>query len=595
MATIVDGGAERRGLIYEIFVALAVENAFGSMPETGTKIDRVIADQDIIWPNAKTPKLVISVTHWGSHEAANKKFWRIQEDLFENHSANPKVKFCSVVFDRNAGSDQALCNLLDSITLGGGISDLNCAAIPALQLRVAGAAKLRAFGSGAENMLARTREMIATDTIFLGEIRELGELILAFYQKRRERTSVASVVLSTASVTNTKAFKLKKYRTTHFKPALIALINAGDFAADAISKYHDLDSLDPTAAQHLFRAGLVREKSDSLSGDLEPTDLLNLLFNQGLEWCKDALVSIQNVTRDTSHALYAYHDHIADVTDTSSCKERLKLLLSCKTEAELEMLVLSSSHGMNRVWPLDYAIAIQRSIAPSREYGVQKLSRDADIPYTGAPVSCPLPCYITGDRRRLSVHEVKKLSFVIFGFSKSWSTASASVFTIQADRKITLMKKLSVLDVLLETRLRKSLPSDFEVGPSIVRHALSGLVGNVHAGSTEFNIKISHGESCGFIFILSSFEATHKHKEISARLRVARAAGAVRSEDLCMLIVDGNILSDESDGLRVQMLCEAGWDAIYFFDELDSLVNQVCSHFGVKKTRRQKQADATIV
>jgi hypothetical protein len=579
MATTRDGGSERRGLVYEFFVALAVEYSFKSMPEVGTLLKGVIADQDVIWPTGLDPKLVISVTHWGSHDAANKKFWRVHEDLFEVYSAGADSKFCSVVFERNDGSDVALCELINQITLGRGISDINCPAIPLLQARVATAAQLRYFGGGKDVILSQTRALMAEDAQFRKEIRVLGAAILRCYQNPEIDYPEAALVLSAASKRKKYSLRPTRYRTTYFKPALIALLDAGGAVGAGLEMYEFLDSLDPSTARSLMRAGLVRERSDSLSGELEATSLLTQLHEQGAAWCSQAIDAMRRVTRDRNHPLYAYHDHILDVTDTPGCQERLNILLGCASWREVAGLIENSAQGMNRVWPLEYTMIIQRAVTPSREYGMQKLSRAAGIPYVGAPISCALPRYASGDRRRLSDVQIQNLAKVIFDLKGKWTASVTTPTVIQADRKITLMKKLSVLDVLLEVALRESLPAETSIAPFIARHPLCQFSENVLAGSTEFNFRVAHGRRSCFLFIASSFEATHKHKEVSGRLRAARAAGWIQEDDYCALMVDGNILSDDTSEPRVRMLAEAGWTSILFFDQLPVLVREVRAHF----------------
>ena len=571
--------AERKGLAYEAFVAVAVEKAFGSAPEIGTKLKGVIADQDVIWPSAIKPQVVISVTHWGSHEAAKMKFWRVHEDLFEVLGASENVAFVSVVFDRNEGSDQNLCQLLDHVTMGRGISDVNCAVIEKLQYRVSTEANLREFGVGKEVMVERTRNKCASDPEFAKEILSLGKAIEACVSRKSNDRNIADLVRK-ASLTRSAAFRSPRNCETYFKPALIALIDAGPACLAALDQKTGFDELPKLDLVDLMRAGLVRERSDSLIGELEGTELFEQLRKQGIAWCKQVLTILRQTTADKSHALYAYHDHIADVTDSSGCKERVDKLMNCATSRDVYDLLSNPGAEMNRCWPIDYALAIQRSITPAKEYGVQKLSLAAGIPYEGAPVSCPLPRFVSGQKDKLSKLELKQLASVIFDLKRGWDLVAASSRTVQIDRKITLMKKLSVLDVVLEYFLKSMIANDVTMSPFIARHPLSAKVGNAIAGSTEFNFRLSTKTKSAFIFVAASYEATHKHKELSGRLRAARAAGWVREDDLCLILADGNLFSDSSASERASMLRSAGWRGAYYLDEISFISQSLREHFG---------------
>ena len=576
------GSSERKGLIYEVFAALAMEHAFGTMPVIQPKLKNVIADQDLAWPDEEAPRLVASVTHWGSHDAANKKFWRVHEDLFELHAAYPKAGFLSIVFDRNPNSDQNLCMLLEAITSNLAISDLNCPIVLDLQDQVATAALQKRFGSGIEQVIDKARSLLKSDVEFNRQIAELGDCIRRLFHNW-ERTDILEEVVARGTASPANHFRDPGHEVTYFKQALLVLIDIGSSLKDVIEcgLRESWGELPESTLSMLVNNGSIREKAFSLEVEYEATEVMAQLIARGYTWCNRQLCLLQEITSDKDHALYAYHDHLSDVIDREGCERRLQAFISTTNPDDLVDLILDWNHGLNRCWPIDYAIILHRENVRGKSFGVKKLSSIAGIPYSGAPISCPLPRYASGDTSQLSRKQIENLAHEILELRRTWRASSINVSCIQKDRRVSLLKKFSALDAVLENYFRRVLPSAKIHSSVSIRHPLHEKSNNAHAGSTVYNLCIEANGRRTFVFIIAAYGTGHKHKEVSGRLRAAIAAGSITPDDLCLLLIDGNLLSDTSRTNRIEMMKSAGWSGAYTLDQLDDMTVDIASHLGI--------------
>src|SRR4051794_25382305 len=90
---------ESKGLVYEAFVNAALERLYPGRVRPHPFLPGVLADQDAAVEGSDGIEFVVGVTHWGSHETAKMKFWRIQEDVFEVHERYPRKPFVHVLFE----------------------------------------------------------------------------------------------------------------------------------------------------------------------------------------------------------------------------------------------------------------------------------------------------------------------------------------------------------------------------------------------------------------------------------------------------------------------------------------------------------------
>ena len=134
--------------------------------------------------------------------------------------------------------------------------------------------------------------------------------------------------------------------------------------------------------------------------------------------------------------------------------------------------------------------------------------------------------------------------------------------------------------MLLQQYLSENFPVDASIGKKRVRHPATDAAKNRSAGATDFNLKIEWKNKRVWIFVAATYETTHKHKELSGRLRGAKAAGDVGSNDLAVILADGNLLFASSRAERIKMMSDAGWGGAYYLNELEQLGNDISSFLG---------------
>jgi len=575
--------AERKGAVYEAFVAVALERAFGGSSELATALKGVIADQDVIYPSAASPTIVVGVTHWGSHEAAKMKFWRIHEDFFEVRAAFPTAVFFSVVFERNEASDRNLCALIEHFLGGCAVSDINCEAIADLQSEVATADLLGRFGAGRQSIREYVDSLVKSDRSFRNTIDRLG----AELRKRRDAFSPGPELQAQwrRGLKKTDSyFRDPGDREVQYKPALICLIDVGNDISTVIAHAGDWSRLSLNLKQRLLSKELIVEDPYSLDANaFVVSPQLQLLIERGTSWCEGTLSRVRMLVSDTGHPFYSLRDHIEDVVDGFGCQRRISLLMACQSVEELYRLLGEWGEGMQRCWPLDYSMAIERAHTLAGEYGMQKLSNELRIRYIGG--ISPLPKFAGGDKAALSNEQRKSLAKVLMGKKRAWNRRQVTIDVIQRDRRITLMKKLPVLDMVLEAELRSRIP-DVQFERAVrVRHPSHLSCANRSAGATDFNFCTSGPNGKVWIFVAATYETTHKHKEVSGRLRGAMAAGSIVASDTCLLLIDGNLLKGGDRVDRIRMLRAAGWQGAFFLDECDALASAIRTALSKKSSR----------
>ena len=174
--------SDSKGLIYEAFTLLAIEKSIGGPVLWEPNLPGVIAEQDLAYPSENNPDFVVGVTHWGSREAANKKFWRTMEDFFEVSCTFTKARFIHVLFEKNINSDDALDNLIRITCQGRALSIQNSENIPILQGYLRSRECINQFGKGKSNILYYCRELHNKDLVFKGAIDALGHQISSLLQ-----------------------------------------------------------------------------------------------------------------------------------------------------------------------------------------------------------------------------------------------------------------------------------------------------------------------------------------------------------------------------------------------------------------------------
>jgi hypothetical protein len=565
---------EAKGLLYEGFVHFALERLYPGRVEWHPYLGGVIAAQDFVVRKGDKPWLVVGVTHWGSHETAKMKLWRIHEDVFEVYQAYPHALFAHVLFEQ--GTEAGLARLVAALCGGAAVSQEECGAIPVLQTYAASDRAVRAFGRGRDEIRAGCRDHYARDLRFRKAINELAQAIAAAVARHR-RGSLLKQFLASARRPPGKStgFAFSGPRVTNFKAALVALLQLGSAGVREVfvhSARGGPGGLVKMTA--LAESGLLSTDSGILP---TPTPALTQILVLGEEWAQRQLTLLERALRDPAHRAHPYQVHFCDVAEPCACAARLARLRACRTERDLTALLGDRADGRTRCWPLDYFLAIERKHHKGK-FGHTKLSAALGLKCIGGVSDLPL--FARGDGTRLGEPGVKRLVALMWARMARWDPRNSTADVVRVDRRTTLLKKLPALEILVEDELRRSLPGVEIVPDRPVRHPLAAALGNSRAGVTEFNFQLTAGGRTALLFIVSSWEATHKHKEVSGRLRAAWAAG-LPSDTRCCLLIDGNFLAGGDADLRQRMLSDAGWDGAFYFDELDRLATHLEQDLGM--------------
>ncbi len=563
---------EAKGLLYEGFVDCALERLYPGRVEWHPHLGGVLAEQDFVVRKGVKPWLVLGVTHWGSHETAKMKLWRIHEDVFEVYQIYPQAVFVHVLFEQ--GGEAGLSRLVTALCGGAVVSHENCRAISALQAHVASDREIRNFGRGREAVRAACRQRYATEVRFREAIDGLARAVAAAVARHSRGPCLRHLLDSARRPPSKPAhFTFSGPRATHFKAALVALLRLGRGGIRKVfARYRKAGIGGLVEVPALSEARLLRTDSGILP---TPAPALTQILARGEEWAQRQLTRLEQAVHDPAHRAHRYRGHLRDVTDRSACATRLARLRASRTPREMAALLDDGGDGRERCWPLDYFLAVERKHHKGK-FGHTKLSAALGLKCVGGVSD--LPRFARGDRARLDGSCVKRLAALMCARVARWDPQYATADVVQADRRVTLLKKLPALEVLAEDELRRSLPGVSVVADWPVRHALGAALGNRRAGATEFNFRLSAGRRSAVVFLVSSWEATHKHKELSGRLRAAWAAG-LAPDTACYLLIDGNFLAAADADLRQRMLYEAGWDGAFYFDELDQFVRRLAQVF----------------
>ncbi|TYQ30525.1 hypothetical protein [Pseudanabaena sp. UWO310] len=567
---------EIKGLIYESFVNLALEKITNHTVEWHPKLKGLISEQDFALFKERKLILVVGVTYWGSHEAAKMKFWRIHEDIYEVFEEYSEAIFLHILFEKNLASDDNLVDLINEMCAFASIYEDNSNCIKTLKSYVSEDEKILSFGSGKSAISFASKSLELEDEKFRLAILDLSNIIQKIINSHSKNPELLQILsISSNAGILSKNFHVCEIRETFFKPALIALLNIGVRNINNVFDVYEDGGCKPNSLREL---GLLKKLDllnikTSLTKDVELNENLKQLLKMGRKWCIDQLYIIDNALQNTHNSASSLYEHYRDITNDELVSKRIKLLTFAKDEDSLREVLLNDQDGRLRCWPLDYFVIIQRDHTKGKKYGFKKLSSELNIPYIGG--ISPLSKFASGNVNSLSKSEISLLCNTMCKYIKGWEYIKLSIDTIQKDRRITLMKKLSVLDLVVGSYLSKQLPSEVNIQENFsVRHPLAHKIKNKNAGRTDFNFKISWGNRQVYLFVVSTYEATHKHKEVSGRLRAAWGSGLDYHQSKCLLLVDGNFLIESTDE-RVKMLASAGWNGAFYFDELNSLVNYI--------------------
>lgn len=582
MAEEVDTENEKKGTVYEAFVNVAFNRVIKQSLEWEVNIPGVIANQDFVYPKVEKPNLVMAITHWGSHEAANKKFWRTLEDRFEVYDAFPRAKFVSVLFEMPIDSDIALEELLRIACNGRGLSEINSKVISSLQKYVDDDDKVISFGSGKNHVLDVVEKKCISDKVFCGLIDKLGIELKSLISSEFPKYSFVDGLLNKIRVgasKRTASAYISRFKNTYYKAGLIGtLFFSPDEMAiifEAINQ-RKLKSLPKNLTSRLESLKLV--KVTKIGGAVTPDKSLVSLATIPIKEYLAVRQQFSGCVDDPASTLHFCKDHFCDLTDPSRRGVLLKYL---KDSTSVEGLINAEtgvgSIVTQRVWVVDYFCAIKRNFTRAKEYGIRKLSNTLGFEYKGGGVSSPIPVYSRGVLNRLTASEKKKLYSYILKEKNLFDWSKVNGTMIAVDRMTTMKKKFDVIELMISNALGRGGVKNAIAGFRVKNPLRSNLV-DAGAGVTTYNFKIEFGMRSVLLFVVSSYDATHKHKELSGRVRLSDISDELHGKQHKNIIVLDGTVFDSEPRSKLKMLSVAGWDAIFYVDELDVMTKAIAEY-----------------
>ena len=573
--------SEKKGRVYEAFVKLAVEKVINIRLCWEEDIPGVLANQDFSYPSSSHPELVIAVTYWGSHETANKKFWRTVEDRFEVYCAFPAASFLSIVFEKNKDSDDALDDILKNICLGKELSERYSSAILPLQEYVNSDEAVSSFGAGKEGVFSACERKYETEEEFRTLINILGEEIKQIIQQPITDYLRWVPLLEEESASQSRRTNnliLSGCRNTYYKKGLIRLLQfSKDEVQIVLSAIEDgsWDAVDDSLIRRLISADLIKKQAIggriTVSNELRSISAIGSTGYGKLAEQVGQLVEGQDPTSDFP----AYLDHYNDITKSSHREALFAYFCAIRSSEDIER----SLHGVDgaetqRIWVVDYYLALKRAQVRGGKYGMKKLSQRLGIPYIGG--ISPLPSFVSGDLDAISCEKKQELFQYISEDITTFDFEKISPETIVHDRTITLMKKFNILELLTKNALLSARISPEWIKPNCnIRNPYAENTGNEYAGRTEFNYSITANGKAVYIFIVSAYDASHKHKEIAGRNRTMKVSPDINpGNNLSIVILDGTLLS-ETPEKKIKIMYKAGWDYLFYADELELMANTI--------------------
>jgi hypothetical protein len=232
---------------------------------------------------------------------------------------------------------------------------------------------------------------------------------------------------------------------------------------------------------------------------------------------------------------------------------------------------------------------IIRYFKPHLRYSYDVLSRETNLPMIGG--FSPIPMFIRGEGD-IPEDDLKKISEVLASHLASIGldvieknidnivrkTCRQNLITLAKHRTINFLKLFTLLKLKEYGYeiLQEAVP---------IRSCLSAYAGaKTGTADSIYTFKIKKNNLNIIVDVIAAYEQTHKHKEMSARIRMSRYQWNEKVKnfeefkeiDKWILVLDGPW--EELTGGKTkffEMLYEAGWDIITYPDQLEDILNSI--------------------
>lgn len=562
---------------------------------------------DFVIPNEENPKKVILVTHSTSSFGTKMKFLRNIEELFEIKTRiSPACVALNIVYSSERGWKAQLLDIFEKVFDGNLIvfrKEYGAAFLNLLHKIVLKGMKDLSF----EEAKTKVKEAIVNNSDlkkvyqahFLRDLDKLlhsslNEDLLLLWKKEYDRTSSAHEFEKRISI-----------RDTFFKRGLLNTLFLTTDELEYLSNWAKISE-----SQVMVLEGKLKEFFPHLQ-DLGLVNARKTLFGKEANLDKALFFILKRMTLNKIKSFHEFalqrypklKGYIFKLKDTAKLRKIIRLLcrewrrrtsmpiesLICKMLKTCDEYSQRLKVGSTRNWILETIMDIIRYFKPDIRYSYDVLSRESDLPMIGG--FSPIPMFVRGEKK-LTDDELERVSMALGNHMRSINTreieANIDGIVHESCRHtfITLAKHrtINLLKLLILRKLQESGCQDIEEGVR-VRSVLAEYSGApVGTADSTYTFQAKKANMSLIVDAIAAYAQTHKHKEMSARVRMSRYKWkedtkefSERKEiDRWILVLDGpwKELSGERTKFY-EMLLEAGWDFITYPDQLSRIINQL--------------------
>jgi hypothetical protein len=556
---------------------------------------------DFVIPSEEKPEKVILVTHSTSSYGTKMKFLRNIDELFEIKTRiSPHCKALNMLYSSKRGWKTQLITIFDKVFDG------NLVVFK------------RDYGEKFLELLHRYALRQIKDLTFdetkkfikelLESCLELREIYEKYFLKDLENLLNSKVNTDLLPLWKKEYEKVRSrkqirsniiIRNTYFKRGLIKASFLTDNEIETLSKYAKSSSFAMNEDIRKIRSHLEDLKliSTSMTLDGEQVQLDEELHFVLERMQPKEITSFLEFARKTYPDIEEYLFKIKDTNklrqiikffcqelkgnDLSLSAKLFRMIKNCRKNAEY--LGVRSK----RNWVLEICIDIIKYFKPQLRYSYDVLSRETNLPMIGG--FSPIPMFIRGEKD-LSEDYLKKISEVLANHLTSIGVdiieknldnivkeiCQQTLVTLAKHRTINLLKLFTLLK-LKESGckiLQEHVP---------IRSCLSAYAG-ARTGTADsiYTFKIEKDGLNVIVDVIAAYEQTHKHKEMSARIRMSRYQWNEKIKnfeefkeiDKWILVLDGPWEKITGGKTKFfEMLYEAGWDYVTYPDQLKNILN----------------------
>ncbi len=532
----------------------------------GMSIDRDV----VIGKDADNPETVVFVTHASAERAGEKKFWRTVAEAIEAKRLSSHPKILTVLFPGNVKG--ALKDIYK--TLFDGHLHLDEEAY-GKDLADELAALTTKHGTKPKDVCLAKLE----DAIAAGDVPSFKKLSKDVKSMLAAGMGSKHAVMASSSFVGTPRLPAKS-RVTSLRRSVCKLYTLPNAVRDALLTGKPIPSLPPHAL-------LLGWMSEDMAGDIE---LVDDELNTFLKTARRLDVKhLCGVADRTQPSFKQYAETLRAIGETKYCNEWiLKNFASLGTQRGMAKAlyavfadpvkplktVTCNAVTLNNHWLFQTLMAMQRAETGRADgYGYAGLSADTGI-VDGITGGYILVADFASRKTALSPHLLKTISATFAGHLTRLGATRVEALLKQAvlgqaeaifNFQMMNYRNYNPIDWLVAARFEKEkiahkLPANHDSFLSASGGAVASRTGNL--------ISVDGGRV--WIKCQSGYDGRiDKRKELCGRIgamKLCYSTKQVKSKRF-LLVIDG--FFDDED---IRLFGQAGWDGVFYYDELDDLV-----------------------